>query len=135
MEFLVEFEVNVPAGAPTDEVEDRDTAEGSAGARLAEEGHLIRLWKLPATGGQSKAVGLYRACSTAQLDSLLDALPLADWMHVAVTQLAPHPNDPVGAEATARAWPQQSRRGCPAGCSGAATTTSRTGASHDRSAS
>jgi muconolactone delta-isomerase len=99
MEFLVEFEVNVPAGAPTDEVEDREAAEASAAARLAEEGHLVRLWRLPTARGQAKAVGLYRAGSTAQLDSLLGALPLAGWMHVTVTQLAPHPNDPVGAEA------------------------------------
>jgi muconolactone D-isomerase len=101
VEFLVAFEVNVPAGAPEGEVEDRENAEASAAARLAEEGHLVRLWKLPAARGQTKAVGLYRAGSTAQLDSLLAALPLADWMHVTVTQLAPHPNDPVGAGATA----------------------------------
>ena len=101
MEFLVEFEVNVPPGAPTGEVEDRETAEAAAAARLAEEGHLVRLWKLPSAGGQTKAVGLYRAGSTAQLESLLDALPLADWMHVTVTQLAPHPNDPARAKATA----------------------------------
>jgi len=100
MEFLVEFEVNVPAGAPTREVEDRETAEASAAARLAEQGHLVRLWRLPTARGQIKAVGLYRADSTAQLDGLLDALPLADWMHVTVTQLAPHPNDPVAAAAS-----------------------------------
>jgi muconolactone delta-isomerase len=99
MEFLVEFEVNVPAEAPTDEVEYREAAEASAAARLAEQGHLVRLWKLPTAGGQTKAVGLYRAGSTAQLDGLLDALPLADWMHATVTQLAPHPNDPVAAAA------------------------------------
>jgi muconolactone D-isomerase len=101
MEFLVEFEVHVPAGAPEDEVEDRENAEASAAARLAEEGHLVRLWRLPAARGQTKAVGLYRAGSTGQLDGLLDALPLADWMRVTVTRLAPHPNDPVVAEATA----------------------------------
>jgi muconolactone delta-isomerase len=101
MEFLVEFEVMVPAGAPQDDVEDRENAEASAAARLAEEGHLVRLWKLPASRGQTKAVGLYRAGSTEQLDGLLHALPLADWMHVTVTRLAPHPNDPVQAEATA----------------------------------
>jgi muconolactone D-isomerase len=101
MEFFVEFEVCVPAGAPEAEVLDRENAEASAVARLAEEGHLVRLWKLPAARGQTKAVGLYRAGSTAQLDGLLDALPLADWMRVTVMRLAPHPNDPVGAAATA----------------------------------
>jgi muconolactone delta-isomerase len=100
IEFLVEFDVRVPAGVPEDEVEHRENAEASAAARLAEEGHLVRLWKLPASRGQTKAVGLYRARSPAQLDGLLDALPLADWMHMTVTRLASHPNDPVGAEAT-----------------------------------
>ena len=37
MEFLVGFEVKVPHGAPTDEVEDREIAEASAAARLAED--------------------------------------------------------------------------------------------------
>ena len=101
MEFLVEFEVNVPSGAATAEVKDREAAEASAAARLAQDGHLVRLWSLPPARGQAKAVGLYRAGSTAQLESLLDALPLADWMHVTVTQLAPHPNDPARAKATA----------------------------------
>ena len=101
MEFLVGFEVRVPPGAPEDEVEVRENAEASAAARLAKEGHLVRLWRLPATPGQTKAVGLYRAGSSEQLDGLLHSLPLADWMDVTVTRLASHPNDPVGAEATA----------------------------------
>jgi muconolactone D-isomerase len=45
MEFLVEFEVNVPDGTPASKVEARKSAEASAAARLADEGHLVRLWK------------------------------------------------------------------------------------------
>ena len=33
------------------------------------------------------AIGLYRADSEAELDGLLAALPLADWLHVTVTPL------------------------------------------------
>jgi muconolactone delta-isomerase len=44
-----------------------------------------------------QALGLYRAASQAQLDGLLGALPLSDWMHVTVTPLAPLPNDPASA--------------------------------------
>jgi muconolactone D-isomerase len=97
MEFLVEFEVNVPDGAPATEVEARNSAEASAAARLVDEGHLIRLWRPPAAPGETgktKALGLYRADSEAQLGRLLGALPLYDWMHVTVTPLEPHPNDP-----------------------------------------
>jgi muconolactone D-isomerase len=95
MAFLVEFEVNVPDGAPASEVEARNSAEASAAARLVDEGHLLRLWKPPAAPGETKALGLYRADSKAQLADLLGALPLYDWMNITVTQLEPHPNDPV----------------------------------------
>jgi muconolactone D-isomerase len=95
MEFLVEFDVNVPDGAPASEVEARNNAEASAAARLVDEGHLLRLWKPPAAPGETKALGLYRADTKAQLADLLGALPLYDWMNITVTQLEPHPNDPV----------------------------------------
>jgi muconolactone delta-isomerase len=100
MEFLVEFEVNVPEGTPDAEVEDRQKAEASAAARLVAEGHLVRLWRLPVAPGETRILGLYRADSEAQLDSLLGALPLHDWMHVTVTPLEPHPNDPASARTT-----------------------------------
>ena len=95
MEFLVEFEVHVPDRASASEVEARTSAEASAAARLVDDGHLVRLWKPPAAPGEIKALGLYRASSEAQLADLLGALPLYDWMHVTVTPLEPHPNDPV----------------------------------------
>src|SRR5882762_7269987 len=40
MEFLVDFKVNVPTGASESEVKDREKAEASATAKLADEGHL-----------------------------------------------------------------------------------------------
>jgi muconolactone delta-isomerase len=43
MEFLVEFEVNVPAGTAASEVTDRENAESAAAATLVDEGHLVRL--------------------------------------------------------------------------------------------
>jgi muconolactone delta-isomerase len=97
MEFLVEFEVEVPAGTPDAEVEQRQRAESAAAAKLAEDGHLVRLWRRPLVGDGTTAVGLYRAFSQEQLDGLLAALPLADWLRVSVTPLAAHPNDPATA--------------------------------------
>ncbi len=94
MEFLVEFEVNVPDGTPASEVEARNLAEASAAARLVDEGHLLRLWKPPAAPAETKALGLYRAETEARLTGLLRALPLSDWMRITVTPLEPHPNDP-----------------------------------------
>jgi muconolactone D-isomerase len=97
MEFLVEFEVEVPAGTPVAEVEQHQRAESAAAAKLAEEGHLVRLWRRPLVGDGTTAIGLYRAFSQAQLEDLLAGLPLADWLRVTVTPLESHPNDPATA--------------------------------------
>ena len=94
MEFLVEFEVEVPDGTSESDVEKRTRAEAVAAAGLAADGHLLRLWHPTAAAGEPTAVGLYAADSGAELDALLRALPLADWMQVTVVPLAPHPNDP-----------------------------------------
>jgi muconolactone D-isomerase len=90
VEFLVEFKVDVPDGTSTAEVERRTLAEASAAAKLVDQGHLLRLW-----GRDGTTVGLYAADSKAELDGLLRALPLADWMQITVTPLVPHPNDPA----------------------------------------
>ena len=97
MEFLVEFEFEVPAGTPDAQVEQRQRAESAAAAELAEDGHLVRLWKRPLGGNGTTAIGLYRARDAAELDDLLGALPLADWLRVSITPLAAHPNDPATA--------------------------------------
>src|ERR1700741_2389386 len=97
MEVLVEFEVEVPAGPPDGEVGQHPRAQSAAAARLAEEGHLVRLWRRPLVGDGTTAIGLYRADSQAELDGLLAALPLAGWLRVTVTPLEAHPNDPVTA--------------------------------------
>jgi muconolactone D-isomerase len=91
MEFLVEFEIRVPDGTPATEVEERERAEAAAAAKLVDEGHLLRLWRRDGT----IALGLYAADGEAELDGLLRALPLADWMQITVTSLAAHPNDPA----------------------------------------
>ena len=95
MEFLVEFEIETPAGTPRTEVDRRYRAESAAAAKLAEEGHLVRLWRRPLVGDGTTAIGLYRAFSQAQLEDLLAGLPLADWLRVTVTPLESHPNDPA----------------------------------------
>jgi muconolactone delta-isomerase len=95
IEFLVEFDLQVPGGTPESEVNGREQAESAAAAELADEGHLVRLWRWPRAGDGVAAVGLYRADSAAQLDALLAELPLADWLTVTVTPLHAHPNDPA----------------------------------------
>jgi muconolactone delta-isomerase len=95
MEFLVEFDVEVPEGTLESEVELRSRAEASAAAGLVDDGHLLRVWRRNAVAGDAMVIGLYAAESGAELEGLLGALPLSDWMRVTVTPLAPHPNDPT----------------------------------------
>jgi muconolactone D-isomerase len=101
VEFLVAFEVNPPEGTPASEVADREEAEAVAAGVLVQEGRLVRVWRLTAPDGESRILGLYRADDRAQLDRLLEALPLYEWMHVTVLPLEPHPNDPGALSATA----------------------------------
>ena len=95
MEFLVEFEVEVPEGTPESEIVERSSAEAAAAARLVDEGHLLRVWQRIAAADGPTVIGLYAADSEAELDGLLRALPLADWMQITVIPLAAHPNDPA----------------------------------------
>jgi len=50
---LVEFEVNVPDGTPAAEVKDRQSVEASAAAKLADQGHLVRVWNRPDPAGDT----------------------------------------------------------------------------------
>jgi muconolactone D-isomerase len=95
MEFLVGFDVTIPDGTPESEVKERMAAETTAAVGLARQGHLVRVWRSPVAPGESKAIGLYRADSKAELDGLLGALPLNGWMQLTVTPLESHPNDPA----------------------------------------
>jgi muconolactone delta-isomerase len=97
MEYLVEFTVRIPAGTGSTEVQERDHAEAAAAADLIRRGHLDRLWSVAGPPGASRAVGIYRAAGDDDLQTLLHALPLDDWMDTAVTPLARHPNDIAGA--------------------------------------
>jgi muconolactone D-isomerase len=95
MEFLVEFELAIPDGATESEVEDRVRAEAAAAETLADEGHLVRVWRVSVGTGRTTVLGLYRAGSRAELDRLLGGLPLYGWMHTSITPLVQHPNDPA----------------------------------------
>ncbi len=94
MDFLVEFEVRIPDGTSQSEVDDRERAEASAAAGLVADGHLVRLWRRGGAPADATVLGLYRADTEGELDGLLAALPLAEWMRVTVTPLQHHPNDP-----------------------------------------
>jgi muconolactone D-isomerase len=97
MEFLVQFELDIPDGVAGSEVDERRRAEAVAAETLAEEGHLVRLWQV----SSGIALGLYRAGNEAELGELLGALPMYEWMQMSITPLVHHPNDPARTRAIA----------------------------------
>jgi muconolactone delta-isomerase len=91
MEFLVTFTVAVPPGTADQTVEDTNAREAQAARDLVEQGHLLRLWALP----DGRPLGLYQAGDAAQMQAILESLPLAPWMTMDTTPLSPHPSDPA----------------------------------------
>ena len=93
-EFLTMFTIAVPAGTPTETVDARLAGEADRTRQLAAEGSLLRLWKLP---GEGRALGLWTARDDAEMQAILESLPLDAWMLVQTTPLAVHPGDPARA--------------------------------------
>jgi muconolactone delta-isomerase len=102
-EFLTTFIISIPEGTPGPAVEDTEAREAARAEELAGQGHLERLWMLPSQG---RALGLWRARDTAEMEAIVKSLPLDAWMTTQITPLTPHPSDPVvtgsSAETTSR---------------------------------
>jgi muconolactone D-isomerase len=94
MEFLVEFELEVPDGVAASDVIFNEVDAARAAERLADEGYLERLWIVPSGLDKDHILGLYRAKNVNELDGILDNLPFHEWVNVVITSLEPHPNDP-----------------------------------------
>jgi muconolactone delta-isomerase len=93
-EFLVTFIPAVPAGTPAADVEDATAGEAERTRELAKLGQLIRVWRLPAGGGVTPVLGLYRAAGAEDLQAILDSLPLRPYSKTRTVPLTPHPSDP-----------------------------------------
>jgi len=99
VEFLVDLTTNVPAGTSGRTVEETKSHEAERAHELAAQGHLVRLWGPPAGPGEWRALGLWRAQDAADMQAILESLPLYAWSTTRTTQLAPHPSDPAILEA------------------------------------
>ena len=95
MEYLVDFTIDIPAGTPPTDVDQRAQAEADRVDALAKEGHVLRVWRPQPEDGRWRAIGLYRADDEAELNAILETLPLYSWMTIDVQAIAPHPNDPA----------------------------------------
>jgi muconolactone delta-isomerase len=91
-EFLTTFVISVPEGTTGQTVDDTEAREAQRAKELAGQGYLLRLWRLP---GQSRALGLWNARNTAEMQAILKSLPLDPWMTVETTPLSGHPSDPA----------------------------------------
>ena len=94
-EYLVTFTPAIPDGTPAQDVAEATAAEAQRAAELAKQGHLVRLWALPPKGGVSSALGLWRASGDAEMQAILQALPLYPYLTTTTTRLTPHPSDPA----------------------------------------
>ncbi len=90
-EFFTVFTQAIPPGTPDQAVRDAEAGEAERTRDLTGQGHLERLWVLPGAG---RALGLWRADSSEQLQAILESLPLYAWLTVQTTALSPHPSDP-----------------------------------------
>jgi muconolactone D-isomerase len=95
MEYLVDFAIDIPDGTPATDVDQRAQAEADRVDALAKEAHVLRVWRPQPEDGRWRAIGLYRADDEAELNAILESLPLYPWMTIEVRALAPHPNDPA----------------------------------------
>ncbi|UXY24416.1 muconolactone Delta-isomerase family protein [Streptomyces cynarae] len=89
---MVHFTRSAAEGTRAQVIDSAMEAEAVRARGLAAQGRLVRLWQLP---GQGRALGLWRAGDTAELEAVLEALPLSPWTTVETTPLSEHPNDPA----------------------------------------
>jgi muconolactone delta-isomerase len=94
-EFLTAFTITIPEGTPELTVRDTKASEAQRARELVQQGHLRRLWTPPAEPGEWRTLGLWRARDVAEMEAILESLPLYGWMTVETTALAEHPNDPA----------------------------------------
>ena len=91
-EYLTRFTVAVPDAGEAPTVAEAQAAESRSARKLAEQGYLVRLWKVP---GEGHALGLWQAETADELQAILAVLPLGPWLTTETTPLTEHPNDPA----------------------------------------
>jgi muconolactone delta-isomerase len=101
-EYFITFTVRAPDGTPQPVVDREFAREATRARELAGDGHLLRLWMLSESAGVSRSLGLWRARDEAEMQAIVESLPLLPWMSVEITPLTAHPSDPASAAAESR---------------------------------
>jgi muconolactone delta-isomerase len=102
VEYIVTMTTQVPAGTPEADVQNIRARETLRARELADEGHLLRLWRPPLRPGEWRTLGLFAAADDNDLDKALASMPLRVWRTDEVTPLGAHPNDPASASVPIR---------------------------------
>jgi muconolactone D-isomerase len=95
MEYLVTMTTHVPDGTPAEAIDDIRARETAHSAELAEQGHLLRLWRPPLAPGEWRSIGLFASADETELERVLASMPLRIWRTDEVLPLTPHPSDPA----------------------------------------
>jgi muconolactone D-isomerase len=94
MEYLVAMTTRVPPDTTEAAVAEMRAREAVRSKELADEGHLLRLWRPPLAPGEWRTLGLFSAADGGQLEEVLSSMPLRIWRTDEVTPLSAHPSDP-----------------------------------------
>ena len=106
-DFFVTFTPAVPEGTPVQDIKEATAGEAVRTRELARQGHMIRLWVLPAEHGVTPSLGLFRADSAAEMQAVLESLPLYRYLTAQITPLTPHPSDPAAPGSRSSMAPQE----------------------------
>ena len=77
----------IPDGTPRQASKTPRRARLARAHELAGQGHLERLSILP---GQGRALGVYRARDSAEMEAIVNSLPLNPWLTTKITPFTPH---------------------------------------------
>jgi muconolactone delta-isomerase len=99
MEYLVTMTTQVPDGTADEVVEEVRGREAARSRELADQGHLLRLWRPPLQPGEWRTLGLFAAADEVELEAVLASMPLRIWRSDQVVPLSAHPNDPGHSQA------------------------------------
>jgi len=92
VEFLVNIKFIGPNGWQQEDVDALIAKERAHAAVLVEQGHLVRMWRVP---GRRENWGLWRANDATHLHDILTGLPFWPYMDLQVHPVARHPVDPL----------------------------------------
>jgi muconolactone delta-isomerase len=92
-EYFTVFTAVIPEDADPELVKARRDGEARATRAHAANGRLVRLWRRD----DGRALGLWQTESANEMQTIVDTLPLTEWLQTEIIPLTTHPSDPAHA--------------------------------------